>query len=321
MKRFLGMTCAIAFSAVLPLQAAAQQSGPPLLPGETDRAGPFLAAHCDPWPGRIVYHARGAARAESRQPARVGRLVAPLEPGPPGRWDRANAVELELYAGSLSSAAPQDVLAGANRLAVEGEGGEWEVLGFATADLTGPSAWRLSGLLRGLSGSVIATAGAGSGIVLLNGVGDVLPVAAHEIGRALTVTAVPDGLPVHHAQARSLTVTPLQRHWRPLPPVHVRARPGAEAVSLAWIRQSRIAHDDWGATGMPLGEAAERYRVRCVEGGQTRLSVEVTAQLCSLPLADIDAAFGARPARLDIAIAQISERFGAGLEAQCSIDL
>jgi hypothetical protein len=293
----------------------------PLLPGETDRAGPFLAAHCDPWPGRIVYHARGAARAESRQPARVGRLVTPLEPGPPGRWDRANAVELELYAGNLSSAAPQDVLAGANRLAVEGEAGEWEILGFATADLTGPSAWRLSGLLRGLCGSVIATAGAGSGIVLLNGVGDVLPVAAHEIGSALTVTAVPDGLPVHHAQARSLTVTPLQRHWRPLPPVHVRARLADEAVALDWIRQSRIAHDDWGATGMPLGEAAERYRVRCVEGGQTRLSVEVTAPLCSLPLADIDAAFGARPARLDIAIAQISERFGAGLEAQCSIDL
>ena len=38
MKRFLGMTCAVAFSAVLPLQAAAQQSGPPLLPGETAQA-------------------------------------------------------------------------------------------------------------------------------------------------------------------------------------------------------------------------------------------------------------------------------------------
>ncbi|WP_152492719.1 MULTISPECIES: hypothetical protein [unclassified Roseovarius] len=38
MKRILGTTCAIAFSVVLPLQAAAQQSGPPLLPGETAQA-------------------------------------------------------------------------------------------------------------------------------------------------------------------------------------------------------------------------------------------------------------------------------------------
>lgn len=38
MRRILGPTCAIAFSVVLPLQAAAQQSGPPLLPDETAQA-------------------------------------------------------------------------------------------------------------------------------------------------------------------------------------------------------------------------------------------------------------------------------------------
>jgi len=293
----------------------------PLLAGETGRAGPLVAAHADPWPGRVVYHAHGAARAESRQPARLGRLTAPLDPGPRGRWDRANTLDVELFSGRLASAAAADVLAGANRLAVEGEAGEWEVLGFAQADLTGASAWRLSGLLRGLSGSAIAPAGAGAGIVLRNGVGDVLPVASHEIGSALTVTAVPDGLPVHHSQARSVTVTPLQRHWRPLPPVHLRARRAAETVALDWIRQSRIPHDGWGAADMPLGEAAERYRVRCVEAGETRLSVEVTAPACLLPLVQIDAAYGSRPGRLDMAVAQISERFGPGREAHCSLDL
>ena len=38
MKRIFGTTCAIAFSVILPLQAAAQQSGPPLLAGETAQA-------------------------------------------------------------------------------------------------------------------------------------------------------------------------------------------------------------------------------------------------------------------------------------------
>lgn len=293
----------------------------PLLPGETDRAGPLVAAHCQPWPGRIAYHANGAARAESRQPARLGRLTAPLDPGPPGRWDRANALEVELFSGSLASAAPQDVLAGANRIAVAGEAGEWEILGFARAELAGASTWRLWDLLRGLAGSVTAPVEAGARIVLLNGVGDVLPVAAHETGSALTVTAVPDGLPIHHAQARSVSVTPLQRHWRPLPPVHLHARLAGGSVALDWVRQSRIPHDDWGPTDMPLGEASERYRVRCLEGGETRLSVEVAAPVCALPLAQIDAAYGARPARLDLAIAQVSERFGAGLEARCSLDL
>lgn len=128
-------------------------------------------------------------------------------------------------------------------------------------------------------------------------------------------------MPAHHAQTRVADIVPRQRHLRPLAPVHVSARRTQTAVELVWIRQSRIAADGWGAADMPLGEAYERYAVRLVEDGETRLALDAATPACSLPLAAIDAAFGGRPAAIDIAVAQISDRFGPGLEARLTVAL
>ena len=306
---------------VLPSQPEIAVLDIPLQPGETGRAGPFIAAHAAPWPGRVVYYAGGAARAESRQPARLGRLVAPLAAGPLARWDRAGILEVELHDGTLASAPADAVLAGANRIAVAGEDGEWEVLAFADAALVGPQTWRLTTLLRGLGGSVVTAYAPGAAVAVLAGVRDVLPVAAHEVGTALAVTAAPGGLPPHHAQALDLTVTPHQHHWRPLAPVHLRPRLTAEAVTLDWIRQGRIDADSWALAEVPLGEAFERYRITLAAAGETGLVLETDTAHCTVTLAAIDAAFGTRPAMLDIAVAQISERYGPGRPATCTIDL
>ena len=82
----------------------------------------------------------------------MGRLEAALPPGPEGRWDRGNVIELTLFDGSLTSATRLAVLAGANRIAIEGAQG-WEVIQFADAELIAPGRWRLTTLLRGLGGS------------------------------------------------------------------------------------------------------------------------------------------------------------------------
>src|SRR5690606_35442929 len=112
-----------------------------------------------------------ATRVLMERPATIGTLVALLPPGVSGRFDRANAVEVELGYGEFSSASELAVLNGTNRLAVESEGGVWEVIGFASATEIAANRWRLSDLLRGLGGSEDAAgAGAAEGarVVLLD---------------------------------------------------------------------------------------------------------------------------------------------------------
>lgn len=293
----------------------------PLVAGAETRAGPLLAAHAEPWPGRIVYNAGGAARAESRQPARIGVLTDDLPAGPLARWDRAHGAGIELYSGALASLPPDTVLSGGNRIAVAGADGEWEILAFADAELVSPQTWRVRTLLRGLDGSRCLDHAAGSEVVVLAGVSDVLPVAVHETGVPLSVAAVPDGLPVHHSQARTVNFVPQQRHMRPLAPVHLRARRTDDALELTWIRQTRIGGDSWAAGDVPLGEIFERYLITLSADGETALDLDAGAPVLSVPLADIDTAFGGRPDALTVNVAQVSDRYGPGETVSLSLDL
>ena len=59
-----------------------------------------------------------APHAIAALPARVGRTLGALPPGPLWRWDRAAALEVEMATGSLVAPGEAGALAGAGLLAL-----------------------------------------------------------------------------------------------------------------------------------------------------------------------------------------------------------
>ncbi|MCR9128824.1 MAG: glycoside hydrolase/phage tail family protein [Alphaproteobacteria bacterium] len=298
----------------------------PPAPGEgAARGGLWAVGWADPWPGALVLFAGASAevadeRARITEPAWCGELTAALAPGAEGRWDRAGAVELRLHDGALSASNLAAVLGGANRLAVETDLG-WEVLAFETAVLTGPDTWRLTGLLRGLGGSPSAGAEPGANVVVLDGAGVVLPVTAAEREAPITVIAVPPARTLTDASARQVEAVYAGADLAPLRPVHLRSRWTGDDLALSWIRRSRIDADAWTAGEIPLGEEAERYRVRLYDAADS-LVVEREVQIpgWTIPATELANWLPGGLTGAWMRVAQIGAGYGAGAEAIAPLD-
>src|SRR5690606_31208921 len=125
------------------------------LPGSEAGGRIVLAAHAKPWVGplRATDETTGAVLAEVNRPVFMGEVVDGMGAGPQHVWDRGSALEIRLYAGHLANAEAGAVLAGSNRLAIETDADDWEVVGFAEAELVAAKTYRLRKLLRGLDGT------------------------------------------------------------------------------------------------------------------------------------------------------------------------
>ena len=90
------------------------------------REHPWLAvgAFASPWPGnvQVTDDGTGATVATLGGAATLGELTAPLAAGGIWTWDVSHTVELVLYGGHLASRTDDEVLAGANRIAIYGPG-------------------------------------------------------------------------------------------------------------------------------------------------------------------------------------------------------
>ncbi|MGQ2970570.1 MAG: baseplate multidomain protein megatron [Allorhizobium sp.] len=254
------------------------------------------------------------------RPATIGRLGEPLVPGPVGRFDPVNAVEVDLLGGAFSSASRTSVLSGANRLAVQALNGGWEVLGFAEAAEVAAGRFRLSGLLRGLGGTEDATAAGaavGAEVVLLDGAVRSLGLVNAERGAAQNWILEPMGL-----------VTELSgpfvfdgglRAETPLAPVHARVvRQASGDMRISWIRRSRIEADAWAEGEVPLDEAEERYRLEILNGSAVLRVVEVGEAGFTYPVAVELADFGGAQTVLGIRARQLG-RLAAGLPLEAVI--
>jgi hypothetical protein len=104
--------------------------------------------------------------------ATIGETIQPLPAGPTEYWDEGSVLEVKLYAGELASATPDTILSGGtNSLALGTPDGDWEIVQFADAVLTGSQTYRLTKLLRGRLGTEHAIRLAlalGAPVVLLN---------------------------------------------------------------------------------------------------------------------------------------------------------
>lgn len=229
--------------------------------GEPASSGPLIALAGDPWTGPVPVRAGRSmelmtVRSEVEFPASIGRLRETLRAGPTARWDRVNTMKVELEGASLSSTTELAVLAGANRLLVQGEEG-WELLSFRDADLLEAGVWRLSALLRGQGGSLAARANEGALCVLVNEALASTVVRADEVGAELIWQAGTGSLEGRLYQDVA------NRPWRV---AHLRVSASATGGGdLSWLPAGPPYSDSWD---LPDPLAGPAYQVEALLGGE-----------------------------------------------------
>ncbi|TCQ28904.1 baseplate multidomain protein megatron [Rhizobium sp. PP-CC-3G-465] len=259
-----------------------------------------------------------AARLSLARPARTGTLVAALGVGVSGRFDRANAVTLDLHAGELTSISDLALFQGENRMAVLSRNGAWEILGFGLAEEIAPGRWRLSRLLRGLAGSTDAQgAGAqgGAAIVILDAAVQPLGLSGAEAGQVLNWIVEAQGMPAGAAETYSFAGG--LRAETPLAPVHLSAQRDAGGnLTLRWIRCARASADAWLDGETPLDEPVEAYRVEILSGAQVVRASDTTTNAFAYPLAQEIADFGARQSQVSVRVRQRGQVVALGLPGE-----
>ncbi len=285
----------------------------PLLNGDEVAHAPYVCAIAKPWPGQIavwsaVSDDNYALNTVLNTSASFGMTETPLAAAQTGLWDRGAALRVKLATGSLSSASPSEVLAGAN-LAAIGFGVTYEVIQFTDAVLIAPDTYEIRGRLRGQAGSLIPSVWpVGSEFVLINSALQQvsLPLSARGLVRNYRVGRAAAG--VHAAsvvhEMRSFAGLGL----RPYSVAHLRATPAGNDVLVRWIRRTRIDGDTWDGIDVPLSETSEGYTLRVMSGANVLREVVTTA-----PVFTYTAAMRASDgAGVSLAVAQRSDGFGNG---------
>ena len=238
-------------------------------------SGPVIAVGADPWPGPVTIHAGATAnsllpRATVSGPASIATLADPLAAGPAGLWDHAGTLTLTINDADLMSRDRLDVLAGSNRILVQ-NGAGWELIGYESASFMADGVWQLSGLLRGLEGSVISPADPGAVCVIVGrelATADMLP---GETGRELVWRA---------GQGEMIAFTYEDRGGLPWSVAHLRATPTPGGALLSWIPRGIDIPDSWDR---PDPSRQRRYRVEALLSGVVGHSQEVDLASATVP--------------------------------------
>lgn len=292
----------------------------PLLQGDEVPHAPHVAVGGDPWTGTVGVWAasQDAGYALNRligAPAVIGSTETPLARARPGAWDRGDALRVVLSGGELSSASTQSVLNGANVMAIgDGSAGNWEVFQFAEAQVVEPDTYELSVRLRGQAGTdglMPAEWPIGSVVVLLDQtVGQIeLPLSARGLARYYRFGALSRGF--DDPDVVLLVEAFDGAGLRPYPVAHLRAKvAGENDLAVSWIRRTRIDGDTWQTSEVPLGEEAEHYQVRVLQGTNLRAEYLVNQPqflyTSAMRLADLLSG----PYRIEVA--QVSSQYGPG---------
>jgi hypothetical protein len=257
------------------------------------------------------------------RPARIGRLKAPLATGPTACLDDANAIRVAMVYGGLQSVSMLALLNGANRVAVQAQNGEWEIIGFRTAEETAPNIWRLTGLLRGLAGTEDATAAGAlidAPLVVLDQSVTPLGLDAEEAGLSLNWIAEAHGSA--GGRAGPMVFAGGIRAETPLAPVHLGAVRNADGnIALSWKRRGRIDADGWAGDDIPLDESTEAYRLQILDGDEAVRTVSVSASAFTYTAAIEIADFGSQQNAISFRIRQKGAKVALGIAATKTVNL
>ncbi len=209
----------------------------------------------------------------------MGVLSSALYPGPTQVWDRHGQVEITMLSGGLTSLTEESLLLGGlNALALQNSStGEWEVMQFASADLTGPGAYRLSDLIRGQLGTEHVMRNpypVGTRVVLLSTATVRALMVTKSVAMALTnyrwgPSNRPTNDDLYVNGNRQGTLAGL-RPYSPCDLVVVR-NSADDSLQLTWKRRARLGGDNWEAIEVPLSEEAEQYKLEIYNDAGTVL--------------------------------------------------
>jgi hypothetical protein len=301
----------------------------PLMTGDEVPHAPHLAVTANPWPGTVAVYSAPTDEDYSlntiiAQEAVIGLTQSPLVRHAPAIWDDGDALEVRLLHGTLSAASEAAVLNGRNLCAIgDGSSDNWELFQFQDAELIGPDSYLLRRRLRGQLGTDALMPDAwpaGSWVVLLNGTPGQIEMATHlrRVAQHYRIGPAQRGLddPSFVARVQAFDGNGL----RPYAPVHLRVNLlGPGDVQVTWIRRTRIDGDGWDTPEVPLGEDVESYRVRVLRDGAVLREETVGATHWIYGAAEqaADAALGG----VDVEVAQLSTRYGAGLAGRITVAL
>ncbi len=299
----------------------------PLLTGDEVPHAPHMAIAAEPWPGQVAVYSAPTDSGYSLNRlfdvvSAVGVLETPLFAANPGSWDRGAAVRVRMSTGTLSSAAMEDVLNGANVAAIgDGDGANWEVIQFADAVLIEEDVWDISLRLRGQAGSdgiMPEDWPVGSLFVLLDGRPGQIEMALSARGLERHYRIGQAAKSYDHDSYTHVQIAFDGVGLRPYSPAHLRARHDGTGREISWIRRTRIDGDSWQGTEVPLGEDTESYLVQIRDG--SGLQREVTVGTPSYTYSDTQAAADGVTLPYTIDVAQISAQFGPGPFARIEIN-
>jgi hypothetical protein len=309
----------------------------PQLSEDTPAHRPMIAAYARTWPGDLAVMRSptedGFTLLTSvTAPASLGALTEPLAPGPTSRFDHANSLVVDLYAGTLTSVSDTALFGGANALAIESTPGTWEILQAGRAELVGPNRYRLTRLLRGQRGTEYAMgdpAPIGARVVLLDAGLTSLPTSEADIGIPYHWRIGPARLPVLDGAyvARDFAPEAVGLHpFAPGPVAQPWQRPHEPGdLTLRWVRRSReLAADSWAGIDVPLAEDSEAYEVDILDGSTVKSTLASTTPAVTYTAAQQTADWGAplpRGAALTIRLFQVSLRVGRGAPKTVTLTL
>ena len=291
----------------------------PNLDEQTDAPTVHLAAFSRPWPGRLsVYETSGEATSfvsVLEAPATLGTTLNDLPKGVLWRYDTANSLEVQLLDGQLQSVTDEELLNGANAMALKTPQGAWEIIQFGKAELIGARRYRLSRLLRGQKGTEDTMQDLlpqGQRLVLLDSDLLSLPMRLDGFNTQLQFKIGPSERSYDHDSFIDVSGFWGARSLLPLFPVHVRVKRQSTGLNISFVRRTRLGGDSWAFETQPLGEASEAYDLRILDGSdQVVFSANLTQP--NLLYTQELAHFGSAQSALKLHIAQRSVSMGAGV--------
>ena len=246
----------------------------------------------------------------------IGETLNALGKGPLYVFDKANALDIEIYSGALLSVSEEDLFAGSNAFAIETSASVWEIIQAQTVELVGSKRYRLTNLLRGQLGTesaMLETVAAGAALVYLDQGIAQADMGLSDIGISYYWRYGPEGETVGSDLFTTEQHAFSGRALKPYAPVHARwASDEAGNHSITWIRRTRLDGDSWALYQVPLGEALEAYEVDIISGGDVVRTIETSTPEAIYSATQRQADLGSATAGYEVAIYQISQTIGRG---------
>lgn len=302
----------------------------PLLSGNEIHHAGWVGAYQSPWPGQVAFHRSPESSnfnrvALANAPAVLGETQTAFASGPPGRWDYANTLRVEMHNGELESFSELQVLNGANLCAVENATGGWEVLQFQTATLVSGTTYDLTNLLRAQGGTednMSASLAAGARFIMLDKAITQVNMGIIEVGLLYNWKFGPANRAIDDASISSDTHTFTGRGLKPWSPVHVDASESGGDITISWVRRTRTGGDSWEVLEVPLNEDAEAYEIDILDGNSPSTvlrTISTSTTSATYTAAQQASDFSPVPSTFNIVIYQISSVFGRGVGREATI--